>query len=102
MPHRLTGPAKRRCRRSPQDNLAAEAGMSRSYLAQVETGRNHLSQKIIAKLADALDAEPAEFFRRPARQDRPADDGPDRGQASGASRLQRRRWSAWMRYQMTS
>jgi transcriptional regulator with XRE-family HTH domain len=45
--------------------------MSRSYLAQIETGTTfHVSLKIIAKLARALNAEPAEFFRRPTRRDR--------------------------------
>ena len=53
-----------------QDELADAAGMSRSYLAQIETGKYHVSLKIIGKLARALAAEPAEFLRRPARRDR--------------------------------
>jgi transcriptional regulator with XRE-family HTH domain len=53
-----------------QDDLAAEAEMSRSYLAQLETGKFHVSLKIIAKLARALAAEPAEFLRRPSRRGR--------------------------------
>jgi transcriptional regulator with XRE-family HTH domain len=53
-----------------QDELADEAGMSRSYLAQIETGKYHVSLKIIAKLATALNAEPAEFLRRPGRRER--------------------------------
>jgi transcriptional regulator with XRE-family HTH domain len=53
-----------------QDDLAAEAGMSRSYLAQLETGQYHVSLKIIAKLSKALNAEPAEFLRQPERPER--------------------------------
>jgi transcriptional regulator with XRE-family HTH domain len=44
--------------------------MSRSYLAQIETGKYHVSWKIIAKLSTALKAEPAEFLRRPGRRGR--------------------------------
>jgi transcriptional regulator with XRE-family HTH domain len=53
-----------------QDHLAAEAEISRSYLSQIETGKFHVSLKIIGKLAAVLRAEPAEFFRRPARRGR--------------------------------
>jgi transcriptional regulator with XRE-family HTH domain len=44
--------------------------VSRSYLAQIETAKKHVNLKIIAKLAEALDVDPMEFFRRPARRDR--------------------------------
>jgi transcriptional regulator with XRE-family HTH domain len=50
-----------------QDDLAAEAEVSRSYLSQIETGKYHVSLRIIAKLAWVLRTEPAEFFRRPSR-----------------------------------
>ncbi len=60
----------RNARGLSQDDLAAEAEMSRSYLSQIETGKFHVSLKIIAKLAAVLQAEPAEFFRRPTRSDR--------------------------------
>lgn len=53
-----------------QDELADEAGLSRSYLSQNEVGKNHVSLKIIAKLAKALAADPAYFLRRPLRRDR--------------------------------
>jgi transcriptional regulator with XRE-family HTH domain len=54
-----------------QDELADGAGMSRSYLAQIETGRFHVSLRIIGKLAVALEAEPAEFLiRKPGPEDR--------------------------------
>jgi transcriptional regulator with XRE-family HTH domain len=48
-----------------QDDLAYEARMSRSYLSQLEKGAFYASLKIIGRLADALDAEPAEFLRLP-------------------------------------
>lgn len=47
-----------------QDELAADAGISRSYLSQLESGSFHVSIKIIGKLADVLDAEPEEFLKR--------------------------------------
>jgi transcriptional regulator with XRE-family HTH domain len=53
-----------------QDELADQAEVSRSYLAQVETAKKHISLKIIAKLAHALDIDPVEFFRRPPHRDR--------------------------------
>jgi transcriptional regulator with XRE-family HTH domain len=51
-----------------QDDLAAEAAMSRSYLSQLESGKFHVSLKIVAKLAAALKADPAEFLRRPTQR----------------------------------
>ena len=46
-----------------QDELAYEAGVSRSYLSQLEKGVFYASLKIVGKLADALGAEPAELLR---------------------------------------
>jgi len=60
----------RHARGLTQDELADEAEVSRSYLAQVETAKKHVSLKIISKLAHALDVDPVEFLRRPARRDR--------------------------------
>jgi len=48
-----------------QDDLAYEAGVSRSYLSQLEKGVFHVSLKIIGKLAETLGAEPAEFLKMP-------------------------------------
>ena len=53
-------------RRVSQDELADVAGMSRSYLAMIETGRYHVSIKIIGKLSNALNVEPAEFLAKPS------------------------------------
>jgi transcriptional regulator with XRE-family HTH domain len=51
-----------------QDDLAYEAGMSRSYLSQLEKGAFYASLKIIGRLARALKVEPAEFLVRPKRK----------------------------------
>lgn len=48
-----------------QDALAYDAGISRSYLSQLEKGVFYASLKIIEKLADTLDVEPAELLKRP-------------------------------------
>lgn len=50
-----------------QDALAYDAGVSRSYLAQLETGRYYASLKIIGRLAEVLEAEPSEFLKRSDR-----------------------------------
>lgn len=47
-----------------QDDLAYEAGISRSYLSQLEKGAFYASLKILGKLAHVLKVEPAEFLRR--------------------------------------
>ena len=56
-----------------QDDLAYEAGVSRSYLSQLEKGAFYASLKIVGKLAEALDAEPAELLKTPGpeRERRP-------------------------------
>ena len=48
-----------------QDDLAYEAGISRSYLSQLEKGRFYASLKIIGKLAEVLRIEPVEMLRFP-------------------------------------
>lgn len=54
-----------------QDDLAYDAGVSRSYLSQLEKGVFYASLKIIEKLATTLDVEPAEFLKRPKATGRP-------------------------------
>lgn len=49
-----------------QDELALEAEMSRSYLSQIEKGKFYVSLKVLGRLADALDADPAEFLKPPS------------------------------------
>jgi transcriptional regulator with XRE-family HTH domain len=51
-----------------QDDLAYEAGVSRSYLSQIEKGVFFASLKIVGKLATALDVEPAELLRLPPKK----------------------------------
>jgi transcriptional regulator with XRE-family HTH domain len=49
-----------------QDDLAYEAEVSRSYLSQLEKGAFYASLKIIGRLAEALQVEPAELLKRAA------------------------------------
>ena len=63
----------RRCRNAKglsQDDLAYEAGVSRSYLSQLEKGVFHASLRIVGKLAEALGVEPAELLRLQATRKR--------------------------------
>jgi transcriptional regulator with XRE-family HTH domain len=53
-----------------QDDLAYEAEVSRSYLSQLEKGAFYASLKIVGKLADVLEVEPAELLRLPPRRAR--------------------------------
>jgi transcriptional regulator with XRE-family HTH domain len=53
-----------------QDDLAYEAGVSRSYLSQLEKGSFYASLKIIGRLADALGVEAAELLKLPPRSRR--------------------------------
>jgi transcriptional regulator with XRE-family HTH domain len=55
-----------------QDDLAYEAEVSRSYLSQIEKGVFYASLKIVGKLADALDVEPAELLRLPPKRGKKA------------------------------
>ena len=51
-----------------QDDLAYDAGVSRSYLSQLEKGAFYASLRIIGRLANALEVEPAELLRLPAHR----------------------------------
>ena len=46
-----------------QDDLAYEAEISRSYLSQLEKGAFYASLKIVGKVAQALDVQPAELLK---------------------------------------
>lgn len=48
-----------------QDDLAYEAEVSRSYLAQLEKGAYFASLKIVGRLAEALGVEPEELIKKP-------------------------------------
>ncbi len=61
----------RHARKLSQDDLAYEAGVSRSYLSQLEKGAAfYPSLKIVEKVARVLDVEPAELLRLPQRRKR--------------------------------
>jgi transcriptional regulator with XRE-family HTH domain len=53
-----------------QDHLAYEAKVSRSYLSQLEKGSFYASLKILGRVAEALDVDPAELLRLPAERRR--------------------------------
>ena len=60
----------RNARGLSQDDLAYEAGISRSYLSQLEKGAFYASLNVIGRLAEALKAEPAEFLKLPSKRGR--------------------------------
>jgi transcriptional regulator with XRE-family HTH domain len=52
-----------------QDDLAYEAEVSRSYLSQLEKGGPfYASLKIVGRLAEVLQVDPAELLRAPPRR----------------------------------
>lgn len=54
----------RRAAHMTQEDLAGAAEMDRSYLSEIENGRKNLSVRILKKIADALNTDITEFFRR--------------------------------------
>ena len=59
-----------------QDDLAYDAEVSRSYLAQLERGVYFANLKIVGKLAEALGVEPAELLRLPSQRKTRSGSGP--------------------------
>ena len=53
-----------------QEALAYEAGVNRTYMSKLEKGGSYVGLEIIGKLADVLEAEPADFLRLPAKRTR--------------------------------
>lgn len=51
-----------------QDALAYEAEVSRSYLSQLEKGKYYASLKIIGRLVDILNVEPAQLLALPRKR----------------------------------
>ena len=51
-----------------QEELAYQAGVNRSYMSKVETGRTYVGLEVIERLAIALEIDPVEFFRKPKRK----------------------------------
>jgi transcriptional regulator with XRE-family HTH domain len=54
-------------RKLSQEGLAHDAGMDRAYMSRVERGVTHVGLEIIGKLAEVLEVDPVEFFRKPVR-----------------------------------
>lgn len=54
-------------RKLSQEALAHDAGVDRAYMSRVERSVTYVGLEIIGKLAEVLEVEPAEFFRRPTR-----------------------------------
>jgi transcriptional regulator with XRE-family HTH domain len=53
-----------------QDDLAYDAKVSRGYLSQLEKGAFYASLKIVGRLAEALNVEPADLLKLPPRNRR--------------------------------
>ena len=54
-------------RKISQEGLAHDAGVDRAYLSRVERGVTQVGLEIIGRLAEVLEVDPAEFFRKPTR-----------------------------------
>jgi transcriptional regulator with XRE-family HTH domain len=54
-----------------QESLAADANVDRSYVGRLERGLENPTITILEKLASALQAELADFFKVPARNEQP-------------------------------
>ena len=52
----------------PQEDLAHDAAVNRTYLSKLEKGVSYPGLEIIAKLANALEVEPAELLMLPPRR----------------------------------
>jgi transcriptional regulator with XRE-family HTH domain len=53
-----------------QDDLAYEARVNRGYLSRLEQGEFFASLKIVGRLAEALNVEPAELLKMPPKRRR--------------------------------
>ena len=61
----------RRLRRSKglsQEELADRAGINRNYVGMLEREENSATVDMLEKLADVLNVDPIEFFKRPLRE----------------------------------
>jgi transcriptional regulator with XRE-family HTH domain len=54
-------------RKLSQEALAHDAGVDRAYMSRVERAVTYVGLEIIGRLADVLEVDPVEFFRRPVR-----------------------------------
>lgn len=46
-----------------QEDLAAKAGIHRTYMSDIERGERNVSIENIQKIADALDVDPSELLK---------------------------------------
>jgi transcriptional regulator with XRE-family HTH domain len=60
----------RRAKGLSQEALAWDAGVNRSHMAVIETGKSWVRLDIIAKLAAALEIEPDELLKAPPKRHR--------------------------------
>jgi transcriptional regulator with XRE-family HTH domain len=58
----------RNARKLSQDDLAYEAQVRRSYLSQLEKGTFYASLNVVGRIATALEVEPAELLKSPAKR----------------------------------
>jgi transcriptional regulator with XRE-family HTH domain len=58
----------RRTKKLSQEELADRAGINRNYVGMLEREENAATVDMLEKLADVLDVDPIEFFRRPSRE----------------------------------
>ncbi|WIW50314.1 helix-turn-helix transcriptional regulator (plasmid) [Bradyrhizobium sp. 62B] len=58
---------KRHDRQMTQEELAERAGLSARYVGAIERGDVSASVTVLGQIASALDTEPAELLKRPAR-----------------------------------
>ena len=58
----------RRSRRLSQEELADQAGINRNYVGMLEREENAATVDMLEKLANVLDVDPIEFFKRPSRE----------------------------------
>jgi transcriptional regulator with XRE-family HTH domain len=58
----------RRSRRLSQEELADQAGINRNYVGMLEREEHAATVDMLEKLADVLDVDPIEFFKRPSRE----------------------------------
>jgi transcriptional regulator with XRE-family HTH domain len=49
-----------------QEELADRAGINRNYVGMLEREQHAATVDMLEKLADVLETDPIEFFRRPA------------------------------------
>jgi transcriptional regulator with XRE-family HTH domain len=58
----------RKQRKLSQEALAHDAGVDRVYMSRIERAVTYVGLEIIGKLADVLEVDPAEFFRKPVKR----------------------------------